>query len=145
LRVKYTFWNKIVILVNSILAILLLLSYLLPYISPEAVPVFTIISLAVPVLFASNIFFIIYWIIKLKKYFTISLITIILGIGYISNIYKFSEKEIFLNDDLKIMSYNVRLFNHYNWTSDNTIVKKISSFISEKEPDVLSIQEYYEA
>lgn len=145
MRVKYTFWNKIVILVNSILAILLLLSYLLPYISPEAVPVFTIISLAVPVLFASNIFFIIYWIIKLKKYFTISLITIILGIGYISNIYKFSEKEIFLNDDLKIMSYNVRLFNHYNWTSDNTIVKKISSFISEKEPDVLSIQEYYEA
>ncbi|MDC3318344.1 endonuclease/exonuclease/phosphatase family protein [Flavobacteriaceae bacterium] len=130
---------------NSILAILLLLSYLLPYISPEKVPIFTIISLAVPVLLALNIFFIIYWIIKLKKYFTISLISIILGIGYISNIYKFSEKKIFLNDDLKVMSYNVRLFNHYNWSTDSTIVKKISSFIAEKEPDVLSIQEYYDA
>ena len=130
---------------NSILAILLLLSYLLPYISPETVPIFTIISLAVPVLLALNIFFIIYWIIKLKKYFTISLISIILGIGYISNIYKFSEKKIFLNDDLKVMSYNVRLFNHYNWSTDSTIVKKISSFIAEKEPDVLSIQEYYDA
>ena len=143
--VKYNFWNKIIVLVNSILAILLLLSYLLPYISPETVPIFTIISLAVPVLLALNIFFIIYWIIKLKKYFTISLISIILGIGYISNIYKFSEKKIFLNDDLKVMSYNVRLFNHYNWSTDSTIVKKISSFISEKEPDVLSIQEYYDA
>ena len=130
---------------NSILAILLLLSYLLPYISPETVPIFTIISLAVPVLLALNIFFIIYWIIKLKKYFTISLISIILGIGYISNIYKFSEKKIFLNDDLKVMSYNVRLFNHYKWSTDSTIVKKISSFIAEKEPDVLSIQEYYDA
>ena len=143
--VKYNFLNKIIVLVNSILAILLLLSYLLPYISPEKVPIFTIISLAVPVLLALNIFFIIYWIIKLKKYFTISLISIILGIGYISNIYKFSEKKIFLNDDLKVMSYNVRLFNHYNWTTDSTIVKKISSFIAEKEPDVLSIQEYYDA
>ena len=114
--VKYNFWNKIIVFVNSILAILLLLSYLLPYISPETVPIFTIISLAVPVLLALNIFFIIYWIIKLKKYFTISLISIILGIGYISNIYKFSEKKIFLNDDLKVMSYNVRLFNHYNWS-----------------------------
>ena len=112
--VKYNFWNKIIVLVNSILAILLLLSYLLPYISPETVPIFTIISLAVPVLLASNVFFIIYWIIKIKKYFTISLISIILGIGYISNIYKFSEKKIFLNDDLKVMSYNVRLFNYYN-------------------------------
>jgi len=143
--VKYNFWNKIIVLVNSILAILLLLSYLLPYISPETVPIFTIISLAVPVLLALNIFFIIYWIIKLKKYFTISLISIILGIGYISNIYKFSEKKIFLNDDLKVMSYNVRLFNHYNWSTDSAIVKKISSFIAEKEPDVLSIQEYYDA
>lgn len=143
--VKYSFWNKIIVFVNSILAILLLLSYLLPYISPEKVPIFTIISLAVPVLLALNIFFIIYWIIKLKKYFTISLISIILGIGYISNIYKFSEKKIFLNDDLKVMSYNVRLFNHYNWSTDSTIVKKISSFIAEKEPDVLSIQEYYDA
>jgi len=143
--VKYNFWNKIIVFVNSILAILLLLSYLLPYISPETVQIFTIISLAVPVLLALNIFFIIYWIIKLKKYFTISLISIILGIGYISNIYKFSEKKIFLNDDLKVMSYNVRLFNHYNWSTDSTIVKKISSFISEKEPDVLSIQEYYDA
>ena len=143
--VKYNFLNKIIVLVNSILAILLLLSYLLPYISPEKVPIFNIISLAVPVLLALNIFFIIYWIIKLKKYFTISLISIILGIGYISNIYKFSEKKIFLNDDLKVMSYNVRLFNHYNWSTDSTIVKKISSFIAEKEPDVLSIQEYYDA
>ena len=130
--VKYTFWQKIVVFVNSILAILLLLSYLLPYISPKTVPIFTIVSLAVPILFISNIFFVIYWIIKLKKQFTISLITIIMGFGYISSIYKFSEKEIFLNDDFKVMSYNVRLFNHYNWTTDNTIVEKISTFIFEK-------------
>ena len=129
--VKYTFWQKIVVFVNSILAILLLLSYLLPYISPKTVPIFTIVSLAVPILFISNIFFVIYWIIKLKKQFTISLITIIMGFGYISSIYKFSEKEIFLNDDLKVMSYNVRSFNRFNWIDANDVPEKIENFINE--------------
>ena len=108
---KDSFWNKIQILTNLIVSILLLLSYVLPYISPKLSPIFTIISLAVPILFILNLFFIIYWIIKLKKYVFISSITILLGTGYINSIYKFSEKKIFLNTDVKIMSYNVRLFN----------------------------------
>ena len=93
---KDSFWNKIQILINLIVSILLLLSYVLPYISPKLSPIFTIISLAVPILFILNLFFIIYWIIKLKKYFLISSITILLGMGYINSIYKFSEKKYFL-------------------------------------------------
>ena len=115
--VKYNFWHKIIVFVNSISSILLLLSYLLPFISPRTVPILTIISIAVPVLFIANVFFVIYWIIKLKKYFMISLISILLGFGYISSFYKFSENKVFLNDDVKVMSYNVRLFNHYQWSS----------------------------
>ena len=140
--VKYTFWHKIIVFINSILALLLLLSYLLPYLSPKVVPIFTVISLAVPILFISNVFFVIYWIIKLKKYFTISLISIVLGFGHVSNIYKFSEKEIFLNDDLRIMSYNVRLLNFYNWINDQAIPEKIQAFIEKQSPDILSVQEY---
>ena len=142
---KNSFWNKIQILTNLIVSILLLLSYVLPYISPKLSPIFTIISLAVPILFILNLFFIIYWIIKLKKYVFISSITILLGMGYINSIYKFSEKKIFLNTDVKIMSYNVRLFNHYNWSKDKKIAEKISNFISNKKPDILSIQEYYKS
>ena len=142
---KDSFWNKIQILINLIVSILLLLSYLLPYISPKLSPIFTVISLAVPILFILNLFFIIYWIIKLKKYVFISSITILLGMGYISNIYKFSEKKIFLNTDVKIMSYNVRLFNHYKWSEDKKIAEKISTFITNKKPDILSIQEYYKS
>ena len=142
---KNSFWNKIQILTNLIVSILLLLSYVLPYISPKLSPIFAIISLAVPILFILNLFFIIYWIIKLKKYVFISSITILLGMGYINSIYKFSEKKIFLNTDVKIMSYNVRLFNHYNWSKDKKIAEKISNFISNKKPDILSIQEYYKS
>ena len=124
---KDNFWNKILVFINTIVAMLLLLSYLLPF---KLSPIFTIISLSVPVLFLLNVFFLTYWIIKLKKYLILSLLAIVLGIGYISSIYKFSEKNIFLKDDLSVMSYNVRLFNHYNWTTDNAIDEKISTLIT---------------
>ena len=55
--VKYNFWHKIIVFVNSISSILLLLSYLLPFISPKTVPILTIVSIAVPVLFIANVFF----------------------------------------------------------------------------------------
>ena len=66
--VKYNFWHKIIVFVNSISSILLLLSYLLPFISPKTVPILTIVSIAVPELFIANVFFVIYWIIKLKNF-----------------------------------------------------------------------------
>ena len=122
---KENFWIKGQLFLNSIVALLLLFSYLLPYIYPKHAPEFSIISLFVPLLFLLNLFFVIYWIIKLKKYFLISTVFILLGIEYISSFYKFSEKKIFLNEDIKVMNYNVRMFNHYQWSSNDSIKEKI--------------------
>ena len=46
--------DRILFLLNSIIAIVLLLSYILPYISPEKAPSLTILSLFVPLLFFSQ-------------------------------------------------------------------------------------------
>jgi len=83
--------------------------------------------------------------IKLKKQFFLS--ALILGIGWLftSPFYKFSEKKILLNDDVKVMSYNVRMFNYYKWSDDKTIAKKIIDFIVDKNPDILAIQEFYDS
>ena len=142
---KRTFGNKILFYINSLIALLLLFSYILPYISPKSTPGFAVLSLFVPVLFFLNLVFAIYWIIRLKKHFVLSSLVIILGFGYISKIYKFSEKKILLNDDIKIMSYNVRMFNHYKWNSDESLAKKTYSFITENQPDILAIQEFYQS
>jgi len=142
---KKSITNKFLFLVNSILAVALLLFYLLPFISPVSSPGIAVLSLFVPVLFSANVFFAIYWIIRMKKQFILSSLVIILGFGYISTIYKFSEKNVLLNDDIKIMSYNVRMFNHYGWNSDDSITQKTYGFINEKSPDILTIQEFYES
>ncbi len=45
--------------------------------------------------------------------------------------------------DLSLMSYNVRMFNAYQWSSRKDIPEKITGFIKEKDPDILCVQEHY--
>ena len=47
------------------------------------------------------------------------------------------------NDDYKILSYNVRLFNIFKWTDREDLPNKIYKFIGEKDPDILCLQEYH--
>jgi len=139
---KLSLVNKLLFFINSLMATFLLLSYALPYISPKNIPAFAVFSLLVPILIIINVLFVIYWILKLKKHFILS--TLILSVGWFFStpLYKFSEKKILLNDDIKIMSYNVRMFNYYHWSDDTTIPKKIQSFIADKNPDIVAFQEF---
>ena len=140
-----SFFDKILYLANSLFATLLLLSFLLPYISPAIIPVFAILSLFVPVLLIMNFVFTIYWLLKLKKQFLLSFI--ILGIGWFfaPPFYKISSTTSSLNSDLKVMSYNVKTFDLF---SNNKAIEKKQNgydFIAEKNPDILVIQEYYKS
>ena len=77
---KLSFLDKVLYLINSLLAILLLFSYSLQYLSPKSFPVLAVLSLFVPVLIILNLIFLIYWVIKLKKQFLISFIFLTLGL-----------------------------------------------------------------
>ncbi|MBV1888430.1 MAG: hypothetical protein KUG51_03995 [Urechidicola sp.] len=136
--------NKLIFLINSLVAIALLLTNLLPYISPKSAPSLSVFSLSVPVLIVLNVLFVVYWSIKLKKQFLLSAIILLIGFQQVSSFFKLSNKEVFLNDDLKIMSYNVRLFNIYKWKKEgrNETLKPITDFITEKKPDVICFQEF---
>lgn len=138
-----SFINKIIYLLNSLLATILLLSYLLPFVSPKNIPVFAILSLFVPVLMVINALFAIYWVITLKKHFLLSAIILTIGWFFSTPLYKFTETKSALNDDIKVMTYNVRMFNHWKWIDDDSITKKISTHILEQSPDILLFQEYY--
>lgn len=140
---KLSFINKTIYIINSLVAGYLLLSYLLPYISPITFPTFAIFSLLVPILIVANLIFVVYWILKVKKHFVISTLVLIIGYFVSTTLFKFSSVSSSFNDDLKLMSYNVRMFNHWKWIDDENIPNKINSFIKEKSPDVLLFQEYY--
>lgn len=135
--------DKLVFFVNSIVATMLLLSYILPYVSPKNFALLSVLSLAVPFLILLNILFFVYWLLKVKKQLLLSLIILFIGYNYLFSLYKFSSsKNIEDPNNISVMNYNVRLFNVFEWIPDETVKTQIVDFISEKQPDVLSMQEY---
>lgn len=136
-----SFIDKVLYLINSILAMLLLLANLLPLISPNTIPLFAALSLFVPVLIILNISFVVYWLIKLKKQFSLSFVVLIIGWFFLPPFYKISSKNSSFDSDLKLMSYNVKTFDLFTNKKDNNGF----DFIKNTDPDVLVIQEYYES
>jgi endonuclease/exonuclease/phosphatase family metal-dependent hydrolase len=140
---KLPFTDKLIFFLNSLAGFVLLCCYILPYIPPKQYPLAPIFALATPGIILMNFCFVIYWVVKLKKQFLLSAILLALGYSYLNNFIEISEKKIFLNDDVKIMSYNVRLFNAYEWSKKDSLNFKIYDFIKDKDPDILAIQEHY--
>jgi vancomycin resistance protein VanJ len=137
------FIDKLLFILNSFLAFALLLAYLLPHISPEEFPLLSVLSLGVPLLILGNLIFLLFWALRLKRQFLLSLFVLLLGYNHILSWIQFSGNNHNSEEDLNVMSYNVRMFNAYNWVDDDEIPEKITSFVKEKDPDVLVTQEHY--
>ena len=136
--------DKIIYLINGLLAFMLLLSYALTFVPPKSFALLSVLSLGVPFLILVNVLFLLYWLIKLKKQLLLPLT--VLAIGYFSfgSLYKFSSNELVEHEHkLDVMNFNVRLFNLYDWIPEKHVENTIVDFIKLKAPDVLSIQEYH--
>jgi endonuclease/exonuclease/phosphatase family metal-dependent hydrolase len=140
---KLTLFNKILFIINTVFAIGLVVSFALPYLEPQTYGVVALMSLVVPVFILINAFFVVYWIlIGFKKQFLQSLIVLIFSYFFQPSIYKFNPTTSTSKDGITVFSYNVRKFNKYNWLKTKDIDKKIDSFITSLNPDIVAIQEY---
>lgn len=134
--------DKVIAVINIIIAVISLVAFLSYFISPNTISLVSFIGLSIPFLLFFNIAFIIYWMLRFKKHFLISTMVLLVGIQYVSKLYSFTEKKVLLASDLKIMNYNVRMFNLYNWIEEADVDKKIYKFINEQQPDILCLQEF---
>lgn len=150
--------NRILLFINLIFAAGLLLSYISVYVNPSLFWPAAFFGLVYLYLLFANILFMIFWLVKLKKEFLISLIIIMIGWGYIKRAVSFHGKsldketgEIILNTEssieqantINLLSYNVRLFNIFNHSKDKNAREKIFELISDKKPDLCCLQELY--
>lgn len=137
-------FDKIIFFVNTLAAILLLLSYILPYLPPKRFAFLSVLSLGVPLLILINVLFILYWLLKLKKQLILSFLVVLLGFNYITSLYKFTDtKAIEDASNFSVMNFNVRLFNFFDWLPSETVEGDILNFVRKEEPSVLCLQEYH--
>lgn len=140
-----SWFEKFLFFLNSLFAVALLFSYLLPYIPPGKFALLSVFSLGVPFLILVNVIFFLYWLFRLKKQVLLSFIVLLIGINHLTSIYEISSSGDAETSDetLKVMSYNVRQFNEYGWAEDIDIPGKIARFVEKEDPDLVGMQEYY--
>lgn len=142
---KLSRFNKVMFFFNIVLTVLTFVAYVLPFLAPKLFPFLSVLTLILPLFLIVNSLFFIYWMLQLKRQIILSGIVLILGITFVNKFYKFSSNEQeFEEKDFVVMSYNVRLFNLFEWIDRDNVKNEIKTFIDEHNPDILCIQEYSE-
>jgi len=136
-------FNRFIFWLNTLTGILLFATYLSYYISPETTTIFALLALGFPFLFFGNILFILYWLIKRKKTFLFSLVIMSLGLYHLSRFLQVSIHEEPTEDEISIISYNVRLFDLYNWSNNEETRNDILQFLEDENPGIICFQEYF--
>lgn len=146
---KDSLLTRILLGLNSFMLILLICSYLSMYINPNSLWIFAFCGIAYPYIFLANLIFIPVWIIIRPKYAFYSAFLIIVGCNHFFALYQFYGKSK-PNDStstFKVMSYNVRLFDLYNYNKDWSFNfdgrNQIFQFIRHENPDIACFQEYF--
>lgn len=142
---KLSWFNKVVFGFNIVVTVLTFVAYVLPFLAPKMFPLLSVLTLILPLFLILNALFFIYWLLQLKRQVMLSGLVLLLGITFINKFYKFSSSDSDKEEkDFTVMSYNVRLFNLFDWIPDRKVGDTILSFINEQNPDILCIQEYSE-
>lgn len=138
-----SWFNKGMFLLNIVLTVVTFSAYLLPFLAPKAFPLLSVLTLFMPLFFVFNALFFFYWGFQFKKRMILSGLVLLMGITFINKFYKFSTKEFPESEkNFSVMSYNVRLLNLFKWINRDDVPEQILSFINEKNPDILCIQEF---
>ena len=140
---KQSWRSKIMFYLNIAVAIASFVAYTLPFLAPKAFPFLSVLTLILPFFLIVNFLFFLFWLLQLKRQMLLSGVLLLLGISFLNRFYKFSEINLPEDPtDFKLMSYNVRLFNLYEWLPNDDVPFQISNLLFDEQPDILCLQDY---
>lgn len=139
------------VIINLAVAFLLALSYLSTIISPAKIWILAFFGLLYPYLLITNICFIFLWVIKFRKAAFISIIAIVIGWNHFTNYIplkrflsvKHPEMPASGSVNLRVLTYNVKAFNVYDWIDYTKVKENIINLIRSENPDIICLQEFY--
>ncbi|RYG42599.1 MAG: hypothetical protein EOO01_22800, partial [Chitinophagaceae bacterium] len=143
-------FRGILLITNIGVIIWLLLCKYVSYINPANDPsVLSLISFTCFFALLGNLIFIVIWLLsKRKKRALFSIITIIICWNVVSPLYGINflgRNKVAPTEEqgLKIMTWNVHMFDLGEWTKDKASKAKIIKLIKDENPDILCLEEFY--
>lgn len=144
---KTSLLSKILLAANVIALAMLAMGFLAAYIPPDKYWLFAFAGIAFPFLALLNVIFVIIWIVAGKKYFVVSVIALLICWNRLSGFIRFgsSGEVVKKENSIKVVSYNVRIFDRYNWQKGRISknAENVLKLMQKLEPDILCIQEFH--
>lgn len=141
------YFKRLMIVVTVLLNTALAAAVLAQYINPKTIWIFSVAGWIFPILFLINFFLLGFWIIVRIKYSLLPLTILFISMPLVRDFVSFGfnkhKPEHAEPEGIRIMSYNVRNFDLYNWTNNERSRKGMISIIKDENPDIACFQEYY--
>jgi endonuclease/exonuclease/phosphatase family metal-dependent hydrolase len=141
------FIGKMMFACNILAALLLLLSYLAPFIDPAVFWPIAFAGLAYPALLVINVCFIVYWLLGKPKFSLLSAIAILVGWSLVTSQIGFrlsAGGEIAKSAGLiRVMTFNAHYFKTVADNRNNKLIKdQMLDIIRTEQPDIVCFQEF---
>ncbi len=148
-RKKRSFLSSVLFFFNHLAVLALLTVYAGSYISPAVFWPVAFAGLAYPLILIINVAFVVLWIMRLRPWFLLSLIAILIGWNHVGAFIQINKKGADLPGSgkaISVLSYNVRVFDLYNygpnWELNFENRNNIFRFLEQKDFDIICFQEF---
>ncbi len=137
-------FNRWIFWLNVICFALLIISVASNFISPERLWISGVFSLAFPVLYILQMLFFLYWGVQVRRQLLLPLAGLLIGGTTATGYFQFNlSRNEFTDEPLKILSYNVRVFDYYDWSGNKNGRDRIIDLMKGENCGIYSLQELY--
>ncbi len=141
-------WHRPLWYLNILLAVVMLLMYASIHVRPSTFWPAALLVMGYPFLLVLLFASIAWWAVFRRKRALLSIAVLLIGWSHVGDyIQLFGRQgtEAQQAEALKVMSYNVRLFDLYNWSHNANTRNEIFDLIRVEDPDILCLQEFFNA
>jgi endonuclease/exonuclease/phosphatase family metal-dependent hydrolase len=137
-----TFTRIILLLINLFFVFGIVLIVAAVNISPVHFWYLAMMGFSFPIVMIAHLFFAIFWLFcRHKVYSIISIFCLLIGLYLGGFPYEYHKKTN--EKGIKLVSYNVKNFDLYNWHGNFKRRDSIISYLTDIQPDIICFQEYY--
>ncbi|MDX1349449.1 MAG: endonuclease/exonuclease/phosphatase family protein [Putridiphycobacter sp.] len=135
---------KTLFILNLIVGIGLVGAYLSTHFSPNTFPYIYYLGLGYPILLIITILYTVFWLFFKRRYVWFNVFIVILGWNHVRHFVSFNTTKYPTDQTaIKILSYNVRIFDLYNTGKRYESRDGIFSFLSKEKPEIACFQEFF--
>jgi endonuclease/exonuclease/phosphatase family metal-dependent hydrolase len=138
-------WHRPIWWLNGLAVLALLLAHLSVYVPPTLLWPAAFFGIAYPYLLLVNTGFLLWWALFRRKRMWASAVAVLVGWGHVGEYVQFfgrSAPPKAMDGAFKVMNWNVRIFDLYNWNHSERTREEMLELIRVEDPDILCMQEF---